>query len=163
MRNVLNMLVTVMVLLALALMVGSITGKFRIDSINSGSMAPVIPVGADVVVTPEPLSALQVGQVVAFVPPAPYSQVTVVHKVIQVKRALGVAVIRTRGVANNTKDPWQVVVRGQVWHVVTVVPVVGYITNFMRIGIIQVLTVIIVLSVLAAAAFAALARLRGDT
>ena len=134
--------------LALTILGASFAGVLRIDTINSGSMAPAIPRGSDVAVSPEPVSALRVGQVIAFVPPAPYPQVTVVHEVVGIKRALGVAVVTTRGVANNVDDPWRAVVRGTVWHVVGSIGGLGYLTNFMRIGLIQIVVMVLVIGTL---------------
>lgn len=141
--------------IALSVLGASIAGSLRIDAIDSGSMTPAIPRGSDVFVAPEPLSALRVGQVIAFTPPPPYPQVTVVHEVVAIKRALGVAVVTTRGVANHVNDPWRAVVRGQVWHVIGSVGGLGYLTNFMRIGIVQLLVIILVVGTI----FAGIGRL----
>ena len=152
------LVVTILVMaavMAIGIVGASFAGVLRIDAIESGSMAPAIPLGSDVAVTPEPISALRVGQVIAFVPPAPYPQVTVVHEVAGVKRAMGVAVITTRGVANKVNDPWRAVVRGHVWHVIGSVAFLGWVTNFMRIGIVQILVIALVVST----AFAGIGRL----
>ncbi len=135
-------------ILALSIFGASMAGVLRIDTINSGSMAPVIPRGSDVFVSPEPVSALKVGQVIAFTPPRPYPQITVVHEVVGVKRALGMALVTTRGIANTTNDPWKAVVRGRVWHVVGSIQGLGYITNFMRIGIVQLIVALLVIGAL---------------
>ncbi len=144
-----------------ALLGASVAGAARVDVIQSGSMRPVLPVGSDVLVVPEPQSALRPGQVIAFTPPKPYPQVTVVHEVVSVKRALGYTVVRTKGVANKVEDPWVLVLRGKVWHVVGHVPVLGYATAFLRIGAVQVVALVLVAAALFVALAAALRRLAG--
>jgi signal peptidase I len=133
-----------------ALVAATFAGLARVDVIQSGSMRPVLPVGSDVLVVPEPQSAVRTGQVIAFTPPKPYPQVTVVHEVVSVERALGYTVVRTKGVANKVDDPWTLVLRGKVWHVVDHVPVLGYATAFLRIGAVQA----VILVLLAGAVFA---------
>jgi len=133
-------------LLAAFLLVGSIAGFLRVDSVGSGSMAPQIPKGADVLVAPEPASSVKVGQVIAFTPPPPYPQVTVVHEVVKVEHVDGQVLVRTKGRANKVEDPWTAVLPRTTWHVVASVPLVGYITSFARAGIVQAIVVILVVS-----------------
>ena len=139
-----NGLVIVAAGFAFLLFFGSVFGLLRIDTENSNSMAPQIAAGADVLVVPEPASQVRVGQVIAYTPPAPYPQETVIHKVVAVRRALGHTVVTTRGIANKVNDPWQAVLPSTAWRVVGSVPYVGGITNFARAGIVQVIILIII-------------------
>jgi len=138
----LDALLVLAVLAALALFFGAITGGFRIDTIETGSMRPKLPVHSDVILVPESVSAITKGQILAFTPPAPWNHETVVHEVISVKRRGQWAVIRTKGIANPVADPWKAIIKGQAWHVVGDVPLLGYLTGFARIGWVQVLVII---------------------
>jgi len=147
-----------LILLGVLVVVGSATGWFRIDDEMSNSMSPAIRAGDAVIVSPEPTSAVRVGQTIAFRPPHPYPQVTVIHRVVEVRRVDGVTVIRTRGIANHTDDPWLAVLpKGDTWHVVAVIPWVGRIASFARNGIVQILVllaIVIALSSMAGRLFA---------
>ena len=142
--RILTVLLVVAVLFALTVFITSAAGIIRIDTEQSGSMQPAIPVGAAVVVAPEPATAVHVGQTIAYTPPRPYPQITVIHKVVSVRRALGHTVVQTRGVANQVNDPWVAVLRGHVWHVIVTTPVAGYVVNFARSGIWQLIILIVV-------------------
>ena len=139
-----TVLMVVSVVFALAVFITSAIGVIRIDTEQSGSMRPAIPVGAAVVVMRENTSAVHVGQTIVYTPPEPYPQITVIHKVVGVKRALGHTVVQTRGVANKVNDPWTAVLRGHVWHVVVTTPIAGYVVNFARSGIWQLIILIVV-------------------
>lgn len=99
-------------------------------TVRTGSMEPTIPVGSQVVVSPiesdEEVSELREGDVITFLP-YPDDPTTVTHRVEQRSlRADGMTVIRTRGDASDTQDPWTLTtdqIRGQVrYHI----PLVGY-------------------------------------
>ena len=56
----------VVAVVTLVVVVGTVTGQMRLLPVLSGSMAPEYPTGSAVVVTPEPVSALRVDQVVVY-------------------------------------------------------------------------------------------------
>ena len=93
-------------LLALALR----TDRVRVARVLTGSMEPRIPVGALVVSRPADATMLEPGDVIQFVPPAPYGPPgggPVVHRVVDVSRdAEGTVVLHTKGDANAAADPW---------------------------------------------------------
>jgi len=77
---------------------------WRLEAVESGSMAPLFPVGSLVVVRPVDPSQVGVGTALVFVPDDGRPLVT--HRVVQVLRpdAGGVS-FRTKGDANATIDP----------------------------------------------------------
>ena len=159
--RIVTVVTVVAAVFAIGLLVSSAVGWVRVDTENSGSMAPQIAIGSDVLVAPEPASQVHIGQVIAYTPPNPYPQETIIHKVVSIKRALGRTVVTTRGVANPTNDPWQAVLPATTWYVVATVPDVGGITNFARAGIIQVIILIIVGIVIATSLQAWIVKLKG--
>ena len=158
--RVLTAAIAVVVAAAVAIFAVGLLGLLRIDTIQSGSMAPKLPIGTAVAVSPEPVSALRVGQIIAFVPPHPFEQVTVVHQVHRIRHLDGVTVVNTKGVANPVADPWNVVVRGRVWHVVAAVPYVGYVASALRVGGAQIVIVALLVSAAGMALTELLSRLR---
>ncbi|HEX8001418.1 MAG TPA: signal peptidase I [Mycobacteriales bacterium] len=94
---------------ALLLSVAARTGTVRVSRVLTGSMAPTVPAGAAVLSRPADAGSLAVGDVVMFVPPAPYGApggAPVVHRVVAVERADGEVLVRTKGDANDGADPW---------------------------------------------------------
>ncbi|HET6794680.1 MAG TPA: signal peptidase I [Acidimicrobiales bacterium] len=112
-------------------MVGNLLGSWQLDPVLSGSMRPGIQPGDLVLVRPEPIEAVKVGQVLMFHPPGQAPSVVVVHRVISVEHRQEGIVVRTKGDANNTPDTWKAVLQGpRAWHVALVIPKVGYVSVF---------------------------------
>jgi len=130
--------------------IGPETGKYRVLTVLSGSMRPTLPVGALVVVTPEPLSALRPGQVITFHRPLEDHEV-VTHRVVSVGDDHGHPVIETKGDANAAPDPWKAVLQsGPVWKVRFVAPGLGHVLALVRGGQIARIGLIVVPLLLAA-------------
>ncbi len=106
---VVRMLVAGLLLATLAVVV---VGRVRLEPVLTGSMAPRYPVGTLVAVTPVRPGSIRVGDVVMFVPPAPYRTPTggpVLHRVVSIATAPGgQLLVRTKGDANPAPDPWTV-------------------------------------------------------
>lgn len=103
--------VTLLVLTAAAAVVSvaAALGQVRVATVLTGSMTPRMPVGSLVVARPTTAEALRVGQVVMFVPPAPFTPPgnrPVVHRILALTRVDGELVVRTKGDANAAPDPW---------------------------------------------------------
>jgi signal peptidase I len=94
----------------LAAAVGPITGWWRYEVIESGSMTPALRVGGVAVITAEPLSAVRVGQVLAFQPPG--DNFVRIHRVIALTRQGDQVWVRTKGDANNVADPGPIRLEG---------------------------------------------------
>jgi signal peptidase len=102
-------------LLAAALLVVaalSLTGQVRFQPVLTGSMAPHIPTGTLVAVTPVQPAQLRVGEVIMFVPPQPWGTPTggpILHRIVALTHTPdGRAQIRTKGDANTAMDPWTI-------------------------------------------------------
>lgn len=105
---------------------GPIVGWWHYEVVESGSMTPALRVGGVAVVQAEPLSAVQVGQIVAIHPPGRKNYVRI-HRVITVSRHNGQVWVRTKGDANNAPDPGPIRLLGNhVYHETEFVPYVGY-------------------------------------
>jgi signal peptidase I len=111
-------------------LLGLLTGSWRLQPVLSGSMAPRIQTGSLVLATPEPASAVRVGDVVIFRAPLAGHRLTA-HRVISVVAHGRRPVIRTKGDANTAADPWQARIDGaRIWIVRGDVPLLGYVTVF---------------------------------
>jgi len=106
---------------------GPIALGWRPLAVLSGSMAPALQTGDEVVVEPVAPTALRVGDVVTFEDPSRGRRL-VTHRV-QRLRATGATVhVVTRGDANDTSERWSVAAGGRVGRVVYRIPKLGYAT-----------------------------------
>lgn len=122
--------------LALALFVGLALlprlGLYRPVTVLSGSMRPTFSPGDMVIVRPEPVSDVRVGQVVSYQVPTGARQVET-HRVVRILQGGAHPVIQTQGDANNWRDPWTAKLEGRTaWQLTAVIPRLGYLVNFLR-------------------------------
>lgn len=126
-------------------------GVYRTLTVLSGSMVPTFRPGDIVVVRPEPMRELRVGQVITYQVPVGARQVET-HRVIRILRGRGTdhPVIQTQGDANGAPDPWTAQLDGTtVWRLEGVVPKAGYALNALRGRFFQVLSILVVPGLLA--------------
>ena len=119
--------VTGAALIAVVLLIaGSLLGTWGLVPVLTGSMRPGIQPGDLVLVVPEPVSSVRVGQIIDFQPPGE-GGAAVTHRVIRVDPGSDGVIIRTKGDANNVADPWHSRLDGtRAWRVRAVVPKLGY-------------------------------------
>lgn len=98
---------------------------WRLTTVDTGSMNPSIPAGSLALERTEPTSALDVGQVITYLPPGRTEELT--HRITWVGWDNNhQAMFRTRGDANAGEDPWQAIaVAPQIWTVAAHVPALG--------------------------------------
>ena len=106
--------------------VGLMTDRWRLQPILSGSMAPGIPAGSLVLVTPLSPQRIRVGDVIVYKIPVADHRV-IAHRVVAVLARGRREVIETKGDANAGRDPWRARLHGKrAWLVRTKVPLLGY-------------------------------------
>jgi signal peptidase I len=119
------------------------TGLYRPETVLSGSMKPYFSPGDLVIVSPEPARDVRVGQVISYHIPVGDRHVQS-HRVVQVVRAGEHPLIRTKGDANEARDPWTARLDGSTaWHVRLVVPKVGFMIVWLRDPLLRLLTVFV--------------------
>lgn len=119
------------------------TGWYRPVTVLSGSMRPAFSPGDMVIVTPEPVRDLRVGQVISYRIPVGDHHVQS-HRVIAVIRRGGQVSVRTKGDANNGPDPWTATLQGAtVWRVSGVLPKLGWAIFWLRRPLVHELTVLL--------------------
>ena len=108
------------------LVVGPMLGLYRTVTVLSGSMRPTFNPGDMIVVSPEPMRDLRVGEVITFqIPTAGHPVET--HRVVSILRPGNEPIVRTKGDANNTVDPWQAQLHGTtLWRYRFRLPAFGY-------------------------------------
>ena len=107
-------------------------GWYRPVTVLSGSMRPTFAPGDLIIVRPEPVSHVRVGQVISYHLPFGSHQVET-HRVIRILRAGSHPVIQTQGDANNWRDPWTARLNGSTaWRLSLVIPYGGYAINWLR-------------------------------
>jgi signal peptidase len=100
---------------------------WRSLAVLSGSMAPTLQTGDEIVVRPVAPVALRVGDVVTFNDPS-RGHVLVTHRVRDVRVAGATVHVVTRGDANDGSERWSVAAGGRVGRVAYRLPKVGYVT-----------------------------------
>jgi signal peptidase I len=122
------------VALALFLLLALIphTGLYRPETVLSNSMRPYFGAGDLVIVTPEPIRGVRVGQVISIKIPTGDHHVQT-HRVVQIVRRGAHPVIRTKGDANKARDDWNARLDGSTaWQVRLVVPKLGWLIVWLR-------------------------------
>lgn len=101
------------------------TGLYRPATALSGSMAPMFSPGDLLILRPESLTQLKVGQVITYsIPIGDHHLET--HRVVRILHHGEHPVVVTRGDANPTADPWTAMLTGgPVWQVDRVIPYAG--------------------------------------
>jgi signal peptidase I len=108
------------------LVAGPVLGLYRTVTVLSGSMQPTFNAGDVIIVTPEPMHSLRVGQVISFQAPIGDHQVET-HRIATILRPGADPIVQTKGDANTSLDPWQAQLHGStLWHFRLRVPLVGY-------------------------------------
>jgi len=143
------------ILVALAAIVGLAVlphlGLYRTLTVLTASMKPTFSPGDVVVVRPEPIQKLRVGQVISYQIPVGAHPVET-HRVVKILRGAGTTtpVIQTKGDNNTVVDPWTAQLNGTtVYRLVAVVPKAGYAINFMRGRIFHLISVFFIPGLLA--------------
>lgn len=108
-----------------------LTGLYRAVTPLSGSMEPMFAPGDLLVMRPEPLSQVHVGQVITYsIPIGDHHLET--HRVIKMLQGGDRPIVQTKGDANSVADPWTAILTGgPVWTVHTVIPKVGWVLLFL--------------------------------
>jgi signal peptidase I len=127
-----RVLLALALILFLALGVLPRLGLYRPVTVLSGSMRPTFSPGDMVVVVPEPVSAVRVGQVISYQVPVGIHQVET-HRIVKILQGGAHPTVQTQGDANNYHDPWTAKLEGNTaWRMVAVIPHLGYVVNFLR-------------------------------
>lgn len=132
--RVLNNLLTVVALVSfVGLALGPHVLGYRTTTMLTGSMSPHIRPGDVEVLTEEPISRLQVGDVISYHIPVDDHRV-VSHRVVGVvHQADGTTSVQTKGDANPGPDPWIATFQGgHVYQVRAVIPWVGNVIRALR-------------------------------
>jgi signal peptidase len=107
-------------------------GVYRTATVLSNSMRPTFAAGDLIVIRPEPLRDVRVGQVISYRVPTGAQQVET-HRVLRVLQGGNAPIVQTKGDANNWRDPWTAQLHGgTAWKLSFVVPYAGYAINALR-------------------------------
>jgi signal peptidase len=125
------------------------SGRYRTLTVLSGSMQPTFSPNDILVVAPEPLAKIRVGQVITYRIPVGDHRVES-HRVVKVTRQGAQTVVETRGDANEARDPWQAALDGPVvWRVRYVIPKLGWLILLLRNPLIHLVAIFTVPAILA--------------
>jgi signal peptidase len=92
-----------------------------------GSMGSTARMGSVAFIEDAPAESLHVGDVIVFRPPSSgQARQPVMHRIISIEEADGQRVLRTKGDANESADPWELRLMGEGGRLVFVVPYAGY-------------------------------------
>lgn len=122
-----GLLTAAVLLLAAVMLVPTLLGYGRYVLV-SGSMTGTYDTGSVVFTKNRPVADLRVGDVITYAPPAGSSpQELVTHRIATMEQRDGRSVLRTKGDANATADPWTFTLQDREQAVVAFgVPYAGY-------------------------------------
>jgi len=124
-------------------------GLYRPVTVLTGSMRPTFAPGDMIIVRPEPLRDIRVGQVISYQVPVGAHQVET-HRVLKLLRGGAHPIVRTQGDANNAPDPWVARLNGSTaWRLSVVIPYGGYVVNTLRSRTMHAILVLVVPALLA--------------
>lgn len=131
--------------LAAVLVLGAVVVNvqhWKLEPVLSGSMRPDIQPGDLAIIRPVPVDDIEVGDVIAYLPPG--HSIPVLHRIVSLDEEGFV----TQGDANNTTDPWgRVKPQGtSVQRLMTVIPKLGFVLN-VRSLLLKILGVIFLVAV----------------
>lgn len=119
------------------------TGWYRPVTVLSGSMRPTFAPGDMVVLMPEPVRDVRVGQMISYRIPVGDHHVQT-HRVIALVRGGAHPIVRTKGDANVSADPWVARLDGTTaWRVRAVLPKLGWVVSWLRTPLIEKLTIVL--------------------
>jgi signal peptidase I len=104
---------------------GLIALGYKPAAVYSGSMVPTLRVGSLAVDRSVPSQSVRVGDVITFADPYVRGRL-VTHRVIRIFHTKHGLAFRTKGDANETRDPWTVRLPGHVGQVAFSIPYAGY-------------------------------------
>jgi signal peptidase len=135
---------------------GPMTGAYRTVTVLSGSMGPGMPVGAVAFLVPVNPAAVKVGDVITFQAPIADHPV-VTHRVVEILEGGAHPVLRTKGDANASADPWTARIESApAWRRAAVVPHAGTMIRALRSAPVHHATVHVVPALLFAVALMAI-------
>jgi signal peptidase len=94
-------------------------------AVYSGSMVPTLKVGSLTVDRSVPSSSVEVGDVITFADPYVKGRL-VTHRVVRIFHTNHGLAYRTKGDANEVRDPWTIRLPGRVGRVAFSIPYAGY-------------------------------------
>ncbi len=96
-------------------------------------MGSAAPLGSVAFIEDVPAESLEVGDVIVFRPPsAGEAREPLMHRIVSIEEVEGQRVIRTKGDANDSVDPWELGISGEGGRLVFFVPYVGYLLWFFQ-------------------------------
>lgn len=131
---------------------------YRTLSVHTGSMAPYAPTGSLVLTRPVDVADVAVGDVVLLRRSGDDPTAPVLHRVIDVDRAGGDIVVRTKGDANSAADPEPWTLRGATLTPVLVLPELGFLVALAATPLGWILLVVLPAACLCAATIARIWR-----
>jgi signal peptidase len=134
--------VTVIMLVLLLIGLGPPSGAYQIRTVLTGSMRPNMPEGSVVMIRGVDPRNLEVGDVITYQIPVDDRRI-VTHRIVEITEPGSQPVVRTKGDANNSPDPWVARIKGEkAWRVRVSVPKVGYVLASLRHPALRRLTVL---------------------
>lgn len=98
-----------------------------------GSMGSAVPLGSIAFIEDVPAESLEVGDVIVFQPPSSgEAGEPLMHRIVSIEEVDGQRVVRTKGDANGSADPWDLRLSGEGGRLVFAVPYVGHLLWFLQ-------------------------------
>lgn len=134
------LLILVFLVILFVVSVLPIPGNYQLLTVVSGSMEPTIHTGSMVVV--KPVENYKIGDIITF-KLSPLVKTPTTHRIIEIEVMEGVPIYTTKGDKNNSPDVSRVYQKHIVGKVITRIPLLGYVVDFLKKPIGFILVIII--------------------
>lgn len=126
-----NALVVIIIVIGILVVLTAfpIASNWRLMTVLSGSMEPTISTGSIVIV--KNTEEYRPGDIISFNTDK-FSDVSTTHRIEDMRVESGVPIYITKGDANDAQDTEEVLGRDIIGRVVFRVPILGYVTNFVK-------------------------------
>jgi signal peptidase I len=125
-------------LIVLALALGPSFLPYRAYTIESGSMTPTLPIGAEVILAKTSAAQLKPGDVITFREPSSAGEGAIItHRIVRIERRGGKRFFVTKGDANGLPDAWRVPATGEGWREVYKLPWLGYLIAALKLPLVR--------------------------
>jgi signal peptidase I len=131
-RHASTVVVATLAIVSLLLLVGPMTGRWRLVPVLSGSMDPTLRAGDLALVVPGNVADLKVGDVILYRIPIGDRHLEI-HRVVELQRSDDGPIVVTKGDANDSPDPWTARLQGSTaWRLSSRIPALGAVVSYLR-------------------------------
>jgi len=129
MKILVNILLALVISVLMFILIVPVFFSGRVAVVLTGSMEPALPQGALAFTMPVKPKEIEIDDIIVFIRPGTYPEVTTSHRVVEVVATDGELSFRTKGDANDEIDSFTTLAEHLRGRVVFSLPYLGYLVN----------------------------------